>query len=477
MAASRILFSGQDASGNASLWVTNGTAAGTSELAVAGANSAGLFDIARFGEGFSPGFTLVGRNVLFEGYDANGGDSLWVSDGTAAGTVELPIGSANAGGLFLNVAAPDLTAFGGAAVLVGQNIAGSVGLWITDGSAAGTHELSAAGAFANGLFFNIAAPDFTVLGGRVLFQGQNAAGNISLWVTDGTSAGTSELAIGGANSGGLFSPNYFPAGFSPEFTVLGNRVLFEGYDAGGNDSLWVSDGTAAGTSELTIAGAHPGGVFVNVAGPGITVFGGVALFAGEDAGGNVGLWVTDGTSAGTRELAVAGAFANGLFFNIAAPDLSVLGGKALFQGQDAAGNVNLWVTDGTSAGTSELAVAGANSGGLFNATYFPAGFSPEFTVLGNVAVFEGYDANGNDSLWVTDGTAAGTIQLSVAGADPTGLFAHVFGPNFTVLGARVIFAGEDAAGQKNLWATDGTSAGTSELAAAGASPSGLCPRA
>lgn len=38
MAASRILFSGRDASGNARLWVTNATPAGTSQLAVAGAN-------------------------------------------------------------------------------------------------------------------------------------------------------------------------------------------------------------------------------------------------------------------------------------------------------------------------------------------------------------------------------------------------------------------------------------------------------
>ena len=476
MSASRILFSGRDAGGNADLWVTNGTSAGTSELAVAGANSGGLFNLSYFGDGFSPDFTVLGRVALFEGYDTNGRDSLWVTDGTSGGTVELTIGSANAGGLFFNVAAPELTVFdSSSAFLVGQNIAGNIGLWITDGSSGGTHELTAAGAFANGLFANIAMPDFRVLGGRALFQGQNAVGNVSLWITDGTSAGSSELIVSGANSGGLFNPNYFLAGFSPGFTVLGNAVLFEGYDAGGNDSLWVSDGTAAGTRELAISGAHANGVLVNVASPDLTVFGGVALFAGENASGNIGLWVTDGTSPGTHELLAAGAFANGLFSAVAEPDFTVLGGKALFQGQDAAGNVNLWVTDGTSAGTSELAVAGANSGGLFNATYFPAGFSPDFTVLGNVAVFEGYDASGSDSLWVTDGTSAGTSELTVAGANPSGLFAQVFGPHFTVFGGRVLFAGEDADGHINLWSTDGTSAGTGELSATGASPNGLAP--
>jgi ELWxxDGT repeat protein len=38
-------------------------------------------------------------------------------------------------------------------------------------------------------------------------------------------------------------------------------VLFEGYDASGIDSLWVTDGTSAGTRELTVAGSFANGVF------------------------------------------------------------------------------------------------------------------------------------------------------------------------------------------------------------------------
>ena len=122
---------------------------------------------------------------------------------------------------------------------------------------------------------------------------------------------------------------------------------------------------------------------MDVSTPDLTVFAGRALFVGEDAGDNISLWTTDGTGAGTSELTVAGANANGLFFNVAEPDFTILGNKVLFAGQDANGNSNLWVTDGTSAGTSELAVTGANSAGLFDLAYFPAGFSPGFTVLGN----------------------------------------------------------------------------------------------
>jgi hypothetical protein len=456
MSTSRIIFAGQDASGRANLGVTTRTSLGTSEPAVAGANAGGLFDFNHFQSGFSPGFTVLGNVALFEGYDAGGTDSLWVTDGTSAGTSELSVAGSDAGGLFTDVIAPHLTVFAGKALFVGDDASGKIGLWTSDGTGAGTSELAAAGGFANGLFANVAAPDFTVLAGKVLFAGQDATGNPNLSVTDGTSAGTGELAVAGANSGGLFSLDFFPSGFSPGFTVLGTRALFEGYDAGGIDGLWVTDGTSAGTSELTIAGSFAGGLFFDVSAPDLTVFGGKALFDGEDTSGNIGLWTTDGTGAGTSELTVAGSNPNGLFFNVSEPDFTVLGNKVLFAGQDAAGNSNLWVPDGTAGGTSELAVSGANAGGLFDLNYFPDGFSPGFTVLGNLALFEGYDASGADSLWVTDGTAAGTRELSISGSDASGLFANV-SPNITVIGGTALFAGRDASGNVNLWVTDGTS--------------------
>ena len=42
-----------------------------------------------------------------------------------------------------------------------------------------------------------------------------------------------------------------------------NKVLFEAKDVNGHPNLWVTDGTSAGTSELAIAGADPSGLFPN----------------------------------------------------------------------------------------------------------------------------------------------------------------------------------------------------------------------
>ena len=94
-------------------------------------------------------------------------------------------------------------------------------------------------------------------------------------------------------------------------TVYQGEALFNGYDASGNWGLCVTDGTAAGTSELTVAGAYFGGLFNSGHDPDFTAFGGKALFLGSDASGRPGLWITDGTGAGTSELAVAGAYSNG----------------------------------------------------------------------------------------------------------------------------------------------------------------------
>lgn len=131
--------------------------------------------------------------------------------------------------------------------------------------------------------------------------------------------GTCELAAAGANSGGLFGLSFFSSGFSPGLTVLGTRALFEGYDASGIDSLWVADGTSAGTSELAVAGSFANGVFFDINAPDLTGFAGKALFVGADTNGNIGLWITDVMGAGTSELTVGGSNANGLFFNATEP--------------------------------------------------------------------------------------------------------------------------------------------------------------
>jgi ELWxxDGT repeat protein len=75
--------------------------------------------------------------------------------------------------------------------------------------------------------------------------GVGANGLSGFWVTDATAGVTHELVPG---AGGALHP----AGFNPpNITVSSSETFFSGVDASGDMGLWVSNGTAAGTHELT----------------------------------------------------------------------------------------------------------------------------------------------------------------------------------------------------------------------------------
>jgi ELWxxDGT repeat protein len=407
---------------------------------------------------------MLRQTVLFVGTDASGQQGMWVSNGTAADTYELT-GIRNASGAGFNPIG--FTVLNGEVLLQGSDASGDGGLWATDATAAGTYELTGiSGAYSGGVFAFLDDPDLTVLNGEALFDGIDQSAHHGLWVTNGTAAGTHELTgISGANSSGVFSG--FP---SPDFTVLNGQVLFRGIDTSGNDGLWASNGTAAGTHEITgIGGAYTGQFGLQPYG--LTPFNGEVLFEGIDANGNNGLWETDSTAIHTFELTdIRGAYSGGIFSGgVFAPDFTVFNGEVLFEGADTGAHDGLWITNGTTAGTTELGglansgIGGAYVSGLFSNVRVPEFFEPGLFVYNEEMLFDGVDAGGNDGLWVTNGTAAGTSELAdIGGAGSGGIFNEVT-PDFTAFNGEVLFNGYDTAGTVGLWATNGTVAGTREL--------------
>ena len=87
----------------------------------------------------------------------------------------------------------------------------------------------------------------------VLFAGGDALGDVELWETNGTAAGTVEITRGfEAGTGGL-NPSFI--------TAYGGEALFDGVNATGSFGLWATNGTASGTHQITgIKGANPGGL-------------------------------------------------------------------------------------------------------------------------------------------------------------------------------------------------------------------------
>jgi hypothetical protein len=376
--------------------------------------------------------------ILFNGIDAKSLNSLWVTDGTPAGTWEISVPGTPLPG-FVVTGAPTslnptyLAALGNEVLFAGGNPAqGNTGqnLWITDGTSPGTTELSVAG--------NPRVTNLVAIGNKALFEGDAK----DLWVTDGTSAGTAKLTVNGANTLDGLNPS--------QITPFNGQALFSGLDSNFHEGLWITDGTSAGTAELTVANVSPSGIFA-FGTSNFATLGSDALFRGADALNQGGLWETDGTSNGTHEVTTS-----------AIPtDLVTFGSEVVFT--DIFGG--LWITDGTSGGTTEI-MTGLGAG------------PHDLTVFGNKVLFAAGGAS-SDNLWVTDGKPGGTSPIAVAGAGPDGLFVDSispfssngpFSPGFVVLGNEVLFEGQDANGGLGLWITDGTSAGTSELSVAGALP-------
>ena len=372
-----------------------------------------------------------GANAISNSSTITGG--LWTA--AAGGTASelqvagLNIGSSNRTGL-LN-SPPSIIAYDGKALF------SEGGLWITDGTPLGTHEISTLPILdVVGLYQGRSPPDFTPLQGKILYAALAAPDGLVL--TDGSAAGTQPIPVA-ATSGRGSVPQ--------DLTSLGNKVAFDNFDlAGTSGTLWVTDGTAAGT---VIIPAANGTEVISPAD--LTPFGGFALFsAGPDS--NAGLWRTDGTQAGTFQITIAGAAAANVVGGGLTPyDITSLGSKAVFLGVDAAGSFSLWVTDGTSAGTAEYAALrlSAASGQLMIAG------------VGSRAVLNGVAADGSTGLFSTDGTAAGTLQIG--SFVPTSIVAS---------GSRALVSGL-ANGQAELFVTDGTQAGTTVLIPAGSPAAGL----
>ncbi len=357
-----------------------------------------------------------GFQLLYSALDGSGTVQLWTSDGTVAGTVELSHVANDWGGLY----AEGMTGYDPASGIAGAafrgiDAAGNPSLWTTDGTQAGTRELAAAGAAAGG----IDPKALIALGRQILFSGTDDGGRTAIWATDGTDGGTVELgAVDGVG----------PGVADPQSVVSDGRAFFS---LGGQ--LVVSDGTAGGTVQLA------GGVSADA---GLAAIPGGVMFG---AGGQ--LWVSDGTAGGTR--AVTGI--RSAHAALGPQDIVGFGGGVLFRGVDAAGNAQLWFSDGSEAGTRALtgfADGAARAGPL------------DITALDGRAVFFAADAQGVMQLWGTDGTADGTAVLTAV-ADPGGLGLVPGG--MAVAGDTVVFSSPLG----GLWRSDGTQAGTFGLGGTG----------
>ena len=458
-----------NSTGHYGLWTSDGTIAGTTEVGGLGSGK-----ISGANSNFDPtGLLALGSDVFFNADDSSGDQGLWVSNGTATGTFEVGgLKDASVSGVGAYGLEPSLITTVGSKVLFWayDSSATYEYLWVSDGTTAGTTELGGTkNAGISGAYFNgLSAQNFATLGNKLVFTALDSNDYRGLWVTDGTTAGTVE--IGGLRNAGVTGVNTSTYGYNiSSYVRLGSKLVFNWVDSSGDTGLWVTDGTAAGTYEIGgvanqgVLGAYPYGFSYAPQ----AELGGKILFKGEDSAYYDELWVTDGTAAGTIEIGgVGGGGLNGgSAFNLYPSGVTVFGNRAVFNGDDPSNHYGLWVTDGTTAGTFEI--GGLASAGVTNARIAQSsGLDPQYFVsLGNKVLFEAYDASNQLTLWVTDGTLAGTTEIGglnnagVSGAASGGLYTS----DFVADGGIASFHANNSSNSNVLWVSDGTAAGTYQI--------------
>ena len=440
--ADKVYFSAMDSTtqSNYTLWVTDGTEAGTMPL-----NDA-VTDTSIYGSS-----ATIGGKFYYPANDGVNGLELWRTDGTVAGTEMLPSAPDNN---YTNGAAANasprrllgigdrlfygaMTSYDGSTsyfdylslntlddtlttvATLGQFGVGSLGgyFYFSDWSAGvyptttlyrsnavdaveTIHEVFASVPYDAKTYY-----DYTEVNGELFFVSESK----ELWKTDGTTVGT-VLVKQFANRLGSHSigdDTYYDS------SIAFNNLLYFVADDAEGEELWRSDGTLAGTQlvkdlDATTASSSP---------EHFRVVNNTLLFLSWAGGSTTdGLWASDGTTEGTTRIADVLVSQDINYYDYDHAFGTVVSGLGLmfFVADDGVNGVELWVTDGTAAGTHM--VKNINTLGSSSPRFFRAGSAHLY--------FAAQDDDGRAKLWRSDGTEVGTTI--VKDIDPTGFDFSAF---------------------------------------------------
>ena len=364
----------------------------------------------------------VNNRYLFFANDNNGDENLYTV--TKEGGAEKLVPNGVRAQLF-GFTGPDLEPINGRYPFVANAPDAGTEPWGTDGTPAGTERLIDANPGAN----NSDVGQFFAWQDKFYFTASNNAGTYRLYQTDGTAAGTSEIT------------QLFAADGDAQRLVgaagNGSQVLFRTSGTTNfTENLWRYDGT---TLEQIRAG-----------------FASWELFATDDAIYVSGLLLNNNTLGYELYRMANGEADVSLVRDIVpGPDASQpygfreVDGTVFFTAQTPNEGRELWTTDGTAAGTQLVADVYAGNGSFtngfdmvaLNGALYLIGFTPD-------TGFELFRATANEVSLVRD------IIPGATNSNPRGL--QTFGDSLYFAAATSEFGSE-------LWSSDGTEAGTQRI--------------
>ena len=418
-----------------------------------------LIPIRDDGSSFARDFVQVGDVAFFVANDGVNGRELWRTDGSANGTslvldIHPGLASSDPTGLIEH---------NGMLYFAAEDGTNGTELWKSDGTAAGTtmvHDIFPGEGYqedqGTGPYSSL-PDDIISANGRLFFSAIDKDNGRELWMSDGTSAGTTlvrDIAPGEDTD----SVSTIPHSSSPtELVDSGGMIFFSADDGENGRELWQSNGTEAGTIMVRDikTGEEPYTYDGNTYGTqpassnpnNLTLVDGQVFFSAETNEAGRELWATDGTEAGTNLVHdINPGTASGLegsdFDSLIEVD-----GFLFFSATDSDGR-ELWTSDGTSNGTFQVSNIGPGAdNGLIG---------QDFATIDDLLYFVADDGSTGEELWETDGTVAGTrlvhdLEAGDDGSDPKEL---------TVVDSRVFFVANTSEHGEELFESDGTSAGT-----------------
>ena len=341
--------------------------------------------------------------LYFSALDETHGEEPWASDGTAAGTHLLMDGvpGPTSGGLLSSFSV------GGTTYLVVLRQADEPKLFRTDGTPDGTVPAEEIlGALRGRFLRSFAEPTPS---GLFYFVTVTDAEAETLWVFDSAAGQVRSLRSGI----GFYAEPF-------EWAALGESIVFSAREQGVGDEPWISDGTVAGTRRLRVL---PDTAFTSPP-QGFTSLGERVVFIAEHDYEHHHLWTTDGTTAGTVRIPLD------VHSSSRPAGLTPYAGRLWFTARGDDGVRDLWRTTEAGDGAERIA---------------QGPFQPELTV--------------SDSKLFLRNAGGEPVKLSLPDLTPV-LLAETQPARELTSGPGGLTYFTTTGRGLELWATDGTPAGT-----------------
>jgi ELWxxDGT repeat protein len=174
------------------------------------------------------------------------------------------------------------------------------------------------------------------------------------------------------------------------------------------------------------------------------------------------LWISDGTKSGTKLLKVVTSIENNSYQTLSyyiPKSFMVVNDKVYFYAGNKSEGVQLWVTDGTSNGTKIVKRITQNGKDIVDKyrQYLPFMYSfPYLMEYNNQLVFCADDGINGEEIWITDGTENGTKMLKDIHIGKGSSFPQMLG----VYNKKAYFGAYSEDLGMELWSSDGTESGT-----------------